>query len=142
MDLDSVYICDIETTGFLDDINSFEDLHVFSCSFLKDGIWTIKSTNKFEDIQRVVSNPNNTLIFHNGISYDKPVLEKMGFDFKAKIIDTLGLSFYLYPERDKHGLAVWGEFFGVPKPTVEDDEWRGIGKDKIDIINYYEGLNR
>lgn len=138
MNLDNVYICDIETIGMLDEIESFDDLHVLSCTFFSGGEWKTKSTNKKEDIQRIVGDLNNTLVFHNGICYDKPVLQKMGFEFNAKIIDTLGLSYYLYPERDKHGLEAWGEFFGVQKPMVGKEEWEGIGKEKENIINYYE----
>lgn len=133
MQLDKVFVCDIETTGFLDSIESFKDLHVFGCAYKSSkGNWEIKTTNDFNDIKKVVDNPNNTLVFHNGILYDKPVLIKMGFEFNAFIIDTLGLSYYLYGERDKHGLASWGEFFGVSKPEIES--WTGL--------SYEEYVNR
>src|SRR5690606_14944541 len=141
MDLSRILVCDIETIGFLEDISSFEDLHVFGVAYKDGEKWATKHTNKFEDIQKVVGNPNNTLVFHNGISYDKPVLEKIGFEFKANIIDTLGISYYLYPEKNKHDLVEWGEFFGVPKPEIEADEWKGISKEKEYIINYYEKFN-
>lgn len=132
MDLSRIFVCDIETIGYLEDISSFEDLHVFGVAYKDGEKWATKHTNKFEDIQKVVGNPNNTLVFHNGISYDKPVLEKMGFEFKANIIDTLGISYYLYPEKNKHGLAEWGEFFGVPKPEIES--WTDL--------SYEEYVNR
>jgi len=131
MNLDSAIVCDIESVGFLDSLKSFEDLHVFSCCFKSEGTWKIKSTKSKEDIQKVVGNKNNTLIFHNGISYDKPALEIMGLDFKAEIIDTLPLSYYLYSERDKHGLAQWGEFFGVKKPEIES--WTGLSYDEYRV---------
>lgn len=35
-------------------------------------------------------------------------------------MDTLALSWYLYPERNFHGLESWGIDFGVPKPVVND----------------------
>lgn len=124
MDLDNVIIGDIESIGYLEELKSFEDLHVFSCSYQSDGKWNIKSTNKKEDIQKVVGNPNNTIVFHNGISYDKPALIKMGLDFKANVIDTLAISYYLYSEKEKHGLEAWGEFFNVPKPKITD--WKGL----------------
>lgn len=125
MNLDRVFVCDIETVGMLEDIKSFDDLHVFSCCYQdSEGLWQIKSTNKFEDIQKVVGNPNNTVLFHNGISYDKPVLEKMGVNFKAEVIDSLGLSWYLEPKRLKHGLESYGEDYGVPKPVI--DNWQGL----------------
>lgn len=130
MDLNKVYVCDIETTGFLDDIQSFEDLHVLSVCYPVGDKWHVKSTNNWDDIQKLLSNPDNTLVFHNGIMYDKPVLQKMGFDFKASIIDTLGLSYYLYPELDKHGLESWGEYFGVPKPKIED--WSSLSYEEYE----------
>ena len=124
MDLNKVLVADIETIGYLNEIKSFDDLHVLSCSYNSGGKWLIKSTNKKEDIEKLISNPNNTIVFHNGISYDKPALQKMGIDFKANIIDTLPISYYLYSERDKHGLEAWGEFFNVPKPKIED--WKNL----------------
>lgn len=124
IDLDNVLVGDIESIGYLEELNSFEDLHVFSCGYKSEGKWNIKSTNKKEDIEKVVGNPNNTIVFHNGISYDKPALIKMGIDFKANIIDTLAISYYLYSERDEHGLESWGEFFNVPKPKIED--WKNL----------------
>jgi hypothetical protein len=123
MNLDKAIIFDIETVGLLPKIKSFEDLHVLACAFKdKEGKWQTKATKSFEDIQKLVGNPNNTLVCHNLLGYDKPALQKMGFEVKAELIDTLPLSYYLYSERDKHGLAAYGEFFGVPKPEIDDWE--------------------
>lgn len=138
MDLDRVFVCDIETTGFLEDIKDFKDFHILSFAYKEDGVWKVDSIYEFGDVQRLVGNPDNILVFHNGICYDKPVLEKMGFIVRATIIDTLGISYYLYPERRTHGLEFFGEFFGVKKPTIED--FKGIGRDKKEIIEYYESL--
>jgi len=130
--LDSVYVADIETKGFLDVIKSFDDLHVLSCSYKnKEGKWTIISTNKREDIQKIIGNKDNILVFHNGICYDKPALKQMGLEFNAEIIDTLALSYYLYSERDKHGLESWGEYFGVPKPKIKD--WQGLSFEEYKV---------
>lgn len=61
------------------------------------------------------------LVGHNIISFDVPVLERLlGIRIKAKLIDTLYLSWYLYPLRTRHGLEYWGEDFGIPKPKVTD----------------------
>jgi len=124
MNLDSVYVADIETVGFLEEIRTFSDLHVLSCAYKSEGEWKIKSTSDIQDIEKLVGNPDNTIVFHNGMSFDKPALEKMGIAFNAEIIDTLAISYYLYSERDKHGLEVWGEFFGVPKPKITD--WKNL----------------
>jgi DNA polymerase I-like protein with 3'-5' exonuclease and polymerase domains len=125
MNLDKAFIGDIETTGLLRDMGDKpEDLHVFSCAYKSGESYQIKSSPNLEDVKKVVGDPNNTIVFHNGISFDRPALEKLGVEFKAEIIDTLGISYYLYSERSEHGLAGWGEFFGVPKPEIED--WQGL----------------
>lgn len=64
---------------------------------------------------------SDRIIGHNFVRWDSPTLERiLGTKTKAKIVDTLALSWYLYPKRNKHGLADWGEEFGVPKPEVVD----------------------
>lgn len=66
-------------------------------------------------------NPDDYLIGHNFIRYDSVVIEKLcDLKIKAKLVDTLALSWYLYPERNRHGLADWGVEFGIPKPVIDD----------------------
>jgi hypothetical protein len=132
MNLDKVFVSDIESIGYLDELKSFEDLHVLSCCYLNsEGKWDIKSTKEKSAIQTLLGNPNNTVLFHNGVCYDKPALEIMGIKFKAEIIDTLVLSQYLYSERDKHGLESWGDFFNVPKPKITD--WKNLSYDEYRV---------
>lgn len=69
------------------------------------------------------------LIGHNISMWDVPNLERvLGIKIKAKLIDTLTLSWYLYPERKLHGLEWWGVDFGVPKPKIED--WHNLSLDE------------
>lgn len=131
MNLNKIIVADIEAIGYLEELKSFEDLHVFSCGYFLNGKWSIKSTNKKEDIEKVVGNPNNTIVFHNGISYDKPALIKMGIEFNANIIDTLAISYYLYSERDKHGLEYWGDFFKILKPKIND--WKNLSFEEYKV---------
>lgn len=132
MILDKVFVADIETKGLLDKVNTFEDFHVMSVSWIDDtGNWQIKSFNKFEDVQRLFGKANASIVMHNGIGYDKPALEKMGIEVNATIIDTLPLSYYLYSERDRHGLEYWGEFFGIPKPKIDD--WEGLSYEEYRV---------
>jgi hypothetical protein len=65
----------------------------------------------------------HTLYMHNGIGFDDIALKFLGYDGIDKCIikDTLGFSWYLEPKRLKHGLASYGEDYGVYKPEVE--EW-------------------
>lgn len=61
------------------------------------------------------------LCAHNGIRYDKRVLEKLlGIKITAKFYDTLPLAWYLDHDQLKHGLEVYGDKYGIPKPVIED----------------------
>lgn len=117
MDFNNVFVVDIECDGLLDVLSK---LHVLSAGYFRDGEWKIISTNDRDRIQNLIGNPDNIIVGHNFVCFDKPALEKLGFEFKARVIDTLGLSWYLYNEHLKHGLEAWGERFGVPKPEIED----------------------
>jgi hypothetical protein len=65
------------------------------------------------------------LIGHNIILWDVPTLERiLDIKIKAKLIDTLALSWYLYDDRNVHGLEEWGEEFGIPKPVIKD--WKTL----------------
>lgn len=109
-------ILDIETDGLLDDVSR---IHCMSYKIV--GQNTIQSITDLDEIKRFITQDNLTIIGHNIIRYDVPVLEKiLDIKIKAKLIDTLGLSWYLYPLRDKHGLESWGDTLGVQKPPISD----------------------
>ena len=73
------------------------------------------------DRERSFFEKADVLIAHNCVRFDVPIVERiLGIKVKARLVDTLSLSWYLYPSRLKHGLADWGEEFGVPKPVIED----------------------
>ena len=77
------------------------------------------TTVDYENIRKMFSKTDIVIIAHNCVSYDIPVIERLvGVDVKCRVVDTLWLSWYLYPKRAKHGLADWGEYFGVPKPAL------------------------
>jgi len=65
------------------------------------------------------------LVGHNIILWDIPQLERvLKIKITARLIDTLALSWYLYPERQRHGLEVWGAELGVEKPLI--DNWYNL----------------
>lgn len=65
----------------------------------------------------------DVLVGHNIIRFDIPVLERLlGIKIKARLVDTLALSWYLQPKRNRHGLESYGDDFNIPKPEVEDWE--------------------
>lgn len=132
MDLNKVFVCDIETKGFLEELKGEEsDLHVLGVSYqTKGGSWSTKTTNKRKDIQKLFGDPNNTIVGHNFYLYDIPALEKIfkGIEIRATIIDTLFLAWYIEPNRikqgRKYGLEDYGIEAGISKPKIDD--WKNL----------------
>lgn len=122
MTVPTVYTSDVEADALLDEINK---LWCASFTELDDGRRAGHSftLTKMDDIANMFANENNILVMHNGHSYDKRAIEKvLGVKVKAEIIDTLFISWYLYPKQQRHGLAWWGEELGIPKPEIDDWE--------------------
>ena len=64
---------------------------------------------------------DDLLIGHNIIRFDIPILEKLlNIKIKAQLIDTLALSWYLFPTINRHGLEQWGERLKIEKPIITD----------------------
>lgn len=140
MNLDKVLIGDIETTGFIEQMEGKEsDLHVLGIAYLNsDKKWIVKTTNTKEDVKKVFENPNNTIVGHNFFMFDVPALEKIFKDIniQATILDSLLIAWYIEPNRikqgKKYGLADYGEEFGVKKPEISS--WTDL--------SYEEYVNR
>lgn len=83
-----------------------------------------KSTTSYDNMRSFFSK-NKILVGHNIILWDTVQIERL-LDIKidALLVDTLALSWYLYPERIKHGLEEWGEEFGIAKPVIND--WHNL----------------
>jgi hypothetical protein len=72
---------------------------------------------------------DSVLIGHNVVRYDIPVLERLlGIKIKAQLIDTLALSWYLFPTINRHGLEQWGERLKIEKPTITD--WENLSREE------------
>lgn len=113
------YIFDIECDGLLDTITKIhclsyaEDDNSFKCTLYDE-----------QDIREFFQE-GHRYIGHHIIGYDIKALLKIYNIPKPKhLVDTLALSWYLYPERAEHGLESWGEDFGVPKPEIDD--WQNL----------------
>ena len=73
----------------------------------------IFSTSNYDQMRKAFTEAD-ILIGHNIQRFDTPVLERLlGIKIKAKLIDTLALSWYLFPERNRHGIESWGNDFGI-----------------------------
>lgn len=107
------------------------------------------SITDYEEMKTVLLS-SEKLIGHKIITFDIPVLERiLNIDLSKKdVIDTLGLSWYLYQDRKKHGLEHWGVELGVEKPVIKD--WINLSIDeyikrceedvKINTLLYFKQL--
>ena len=113
---------DIECDNLLPDVTK---IHCLSMNWNGE----LKTTFDYNDMGKLVSRKDITLVGHSFVTYDVPVLEKLlGVKVLCGVIDTLALSWYIYPHRSSHGLESWGEDFGVPKPPISD--WQNLPKEE------------
>jgi hypothetical protein len=111
-------VFDIETDGLLDKLTK---IHVLSWMG-DDG--NVHHTYDYEAM-RLFLTEAKVLIGHNIIRFDISAVEKiLGIKVKARLIDTLALSWYLNHDRIKHGLEGYGVDYGVPKPIIKD--WNSL----------------
>lgn len=81
-----------------------------------------KTTTDYDEMRRFFNNAK-IIVGHNIARFDVPMFERLlGIKYKGKIVDTLALSWVLYPKRNRHGLEYWGIDYGVPKPYIDDWE--------------------
>lgn len=119
-----IYAADCETSGLLDMLYEQEcpKLHNF-CAIPIDGDEILLFHKGCGKSLQAFFDTGPTLVVHNGKTFDCEALRFFNYDLsKCKIIDSLALSWYLEPARMRHGLAEYGEEFGVPKPVIEDWE--------------------
>ncbi len=126
-------------------------IHVFSCTKIVDNQVVIVSTNDQESIAKFfTSERKKTIVGHNIIQYDIPAVERiLGIKVNENIdvVDTLGLSWYLYPERDRHSLGFLAkDFLGEKKVDITDwesltyEEYKARCEKDVDI-NYRLYIN-
>ena len=116
-----IYGSDVEADGLLDTITK---LHCATFTELDPVTMKEIGTVTLTDMDGIIEffcNPENILIMHNGQAYDKVAVERtLKVKVQAEIIDTLHISWYLYPKQALHGLKAWGEELGIIKPSVDD----------------------
>jgi len=111
-------VFDIETDGLLDKLTK---IHVISWEG-PDG--NVHHTHDYDEMRKFFTEAK-VLVGHNIVRFDIVAVEKvLGIKVKARLIDTLALSWYLNHERIKHGLEGYGVDYGVPKPVIKD--WNSL----------------
>lgn len=114
----NLIVLDSEGDGLAYDCTKLYNL----CS-TSDGENFFYTTNYEEMREHLLS--ADLLVCHNGVRHDSVVFKRiLGVDIPYnKWIDTLAISWALYPDRSKHGLESWGETVGIKKVEVKQEEW-------------------
>ena len=111
-------VFDVEADGLLDQATKIHCL-----SYTSDGK-DYKTIFDYSDMRDLILSQHG-LVGHNIIRYDVPLIEKiLGIEIKARLFDTLPMSWVLNLTRSKHGLESFGEDFGIPKPHIND--WHNL----------------
>ena len=126
-------IFDLESDGL---VETATKIHCFSYQLFQETKLIAKGTLTDYAAMKSFIGSQLTLVGHNIVRFDIPILEKfLNMKIEATLIDTLGLSWYLFStenrqgkifKREKHGLESWGEELGVKKPVIEDWENQNI----------------
>ena len=121
----NLVFCDIETDGL--------DATTIWCAVCRhNGVSEVICNEK--DFKAYVSDREGcTFVFHNGIGFDVPVVERLwNFTFDRTLVtDTLVLSRLADPSRSGgHSLRNWGNILGFPKG--DHDDWSQLTPAMID----------
>lgn len=113
-------VFDSETDGL-----AYECTKIHVLSWTDDGK-SVNSTNDYDIAKEVLTHPDFLLVGHNAVMFDMVVFNRiLGLNLNyCKFVDTLALSWVLYPERIRHGLEYIGLEHGIEKPFVED--WKNL----------------
>ena len=115
-----IVVLDSEGDGLAYDCTK---LHVLSYTY--DGK-AYHSTGAYEEMRELLTQEDTKFVAHNAVRHDMVAFHRIlgiPMDY-TKWIDTLALSWFLFPERKKHGLGSWAKEMGGSKPEVED--WEGL----------------
>jgi hypothetical protein len=78
----------------------------------------------------LLAEPRLSKVFHNGVVYDVPILEGIGFRVEGRLIDTLNLQHTCYPEMGKglqftSTLYLWAPCWKLLVEEKEEAEGKG-----------------
>ena len=121
----NLVFCDIETDGL--------DATTIWCAVCRHNGESEVICNEKDFKDYVQRKAGATFVFHNGIGFDVPVVERL-WDFtfhRALVTDTLILSRLADPSRSGgHSLRNWGNILGFAKG--DHDDWSRLTTEMID----------
>ena len=134
-------IFDIETDGLLDSVTKLHCIAMYDSETDELTSYNKEFCNPLFDLEKA-----DTLIGHNIVKYDLPVLQKLypNFNPKGKLFDTLLVSKLVYPDigelddrnirkgtfpkklRGRYSLKAWGYRLGILKGDYceQEDAWK------------------
>ena len=121
----NLVFCDIETDGL--------DATTIWCAVCRNNGESEVICNEKDFKDYVARKAEATFVFHNGIGFDVPVVERIwNFTFdRSMVTDTLILSRLADPSRSGgHSLRNWGNILGFSKGDHED--WSQLTPEMID----------
>lgn len=117
-------VLDVEADGLIEEATK---IHCISYFDVEEK--TLHSLSDNSLIKEFLKQKDLTVIGHNIVRYDVPVLEKLlEIEIKAVLIDTLPLSWVLYSQYSKHGLEAWGERLNIRK--IEINDWKNLSTEE------------
>ena len=117
------YACDLECSGLLEGVKKQAEPKLHNFAFIdinSDESYVFNGSDK-AGIQDFLNSGHKLYIHNVDMKICTAISAWFGFDItKSTIVDTLPISWYLYPDRQEHGLGSYGVEFGVPQPVIED----------------------
>lgn len=108
-------IFDIETDGL-------DATKIYCMSYRTSKSDIVYTTTNTKQIPRII-NSFPFCIGHNIVRYDIPTIERLtGTKIVSKPLDTLAMSWYLFPHLSQHNLEYWGKMLKIKKVEIEDWE--------------------
>lgn len=118
-----IVVPDIECDDLLEGVTK---IYCVSYSYLAGNEIRTKTITDYDEMRKFFSSPDITFVGHNFVLYDSRVIKKiLGVEIPMdQLIDTLFISWYLFPKKLIHGLEAWGKEIGIFKIEVKDHEWK------------------
>lgn len=92
----------------------------FYCLCYKDHEGKTGELTSYEDI-RGFFGEYDVYVGHNIRRWDLPELERVvGISIPRRVVDTLAVAWVVHPGRGSHGLASYGDDYGIQKPPIDD----------------------
>src|SRR5690625_684183 len=130
---DKATVADIETDGLLDSVTKvhiigFQMSHQNEVSYF----WGDTQGDRIKNMLQWHIDNSIPMVFHNGIGFDRPALEKVyGMDLsELMVIDTLWVSYYLNINHRRHSVEALASDYGVAeKFEVSSEDWETLSKE-------------